>query len=134
MELGPRSSGYKFCFHIELFCFISHPESGMIPTMHIAYGFGRILLFAGFLMLLVSAMFVSASARSALRHNKVLRIRGGGFHLHEAAQNAGSIKDLPEVKKKSSASFMRFADVAVAAPHQECNATQKTKRPYQYYF
>eukprot|EP00291_Cryptomonas_curvata_P026360 CAMPEP_0172174346 /NCGR_PEP_ID=MMETSP1050-20130122/13606_1 /TAXON_ID=233186 /ORGANISM="Cryptomonas curvata, Strain CCAP979/52" /LENGTH=103 /DNA_ID=CAMNT_0012846297 /DNA_START=89 /DNA_END=400 /DNA_ORIENTATION=+ len=103
--------------------------------MHIAYGFSKILLMAGFLMMLVSALSVSASARSALRHNKVLRIRGGGgFHLHDTAHTEGSIKDLSEVKKKSSASLMRFADVAVAAPHQECNKTQKTKRPYQYYF
>ncbi len=119
---------------IVYFVLVSQLESGMISNVHIAYGFSKILLMAGFFLVLVSAISVSASARSALRHNKVLRIRGGsGFHLHEAANNAG-FKDSADAKKKSTASLMRFADVAVAAPPQECNATKKTKRPYQYYF
>ena len=39
----------------------------------------------------------TASARSAHRSNKVLRIRGGGgFHLHEATHTTGCIKDLAD--------------------------------------
>ncbi len=91
--------------------------------MYFAYGFSRMLLIVGFFVVLVSAMSLSASARNALRHNKIQRIRGG----------SGSFKDLAEMKKKSSESLMRFADVAVATPRQ-CNATKKIKLPFQYYF
>jgi hypothetical protein len=103
--------------------------------MYFAYGFSRMLLIAGFFIVLVSAKSLSASASTALRHNKILRIRGGGeFHAHEAAHGPGSFKDVTEIKKDSSESLMSFTDVEVASPHPESNSTKKIKVPYQYYF
>jgi hypothetical protein len=104
----------------------------MISTIHIAFGFNRILLIAGFLMMFVCATSVSASARTILSNNKILRIRGGGGF--DSALNTAVIKDSEVKTNPSIAPLMHFADVAVASPSEVCNATTKVKRPYQYYF
>jgi hypothetical protein len=100
--------------------------------MQFAHGFSKIVLITGLLVVLVSAISVSASARSALRHKNILRIRGGGLRNNEAAE---SFQDLANSKEKLSTPAMSFMEVdKIDAPHQLCNATKKTKGPYQYYF
>jgi hypothetical protein len=82
---------------------------------------------------LVSALSVSSSARSTLRNNNLMRLRGGGQRNQVSApRDAESIKDLANGKDETSSSLMSFIEGKSA--HQECNITKQNKGPYQYYF